>query len=94
MGSLRTLEEMTGLDIVAPLADHYEDVISIAGIKLSKSQYKMLKESECKLVALEFLVANWKSRNSWKPRTWKTLLRLLNLFDRDLQEQVANFIGT
>lgn len=87
------MEEMTGLNIVAALADHYENVMLGAGISLSKSQLKKLKKIESKFEAFKFLIEHWKSRKSKEPRTWRTLLTLLKFVDRDLQKQVAHFIG-
>ena len=93
MNSLRVLEEMTGLDIVAPLADRYRIVMVAAQISLSKSQKKKLEEYESSSEALEYVIEHWKPGSSKEPRTWRSLLRVLNFVKGDLKTQIANILG-
>ena len=94
MKALHALEEMAGISIVAPLAEHHAAVMKVAKINLNKSQQKKLAACESSCESLEFVIENWKSGNSKCPRTWKSLLRILRRAKlEDLYVQIWNCIG-
>ena len=94
MKALHALEEMAGIDIVAPLAGHHTAVMEAAEINLNKSQQKKLAACKSSCESLEFVIENWKSGNSEWPRTWKSLLHILSIVKlRDLYHQILDYIG-
>ena len=94
MKALSTLEEMAGIDILAPLAEHHTEVISAAEITLSNSEQKKLAECKTKIARLEFVIDHWKSKNNKYPCNWSTLMFILRCVGlTDLCRQLQNCLG-
>lgn len=94
MKSLHILEEMAGIEIVAPLVDRLTQVMSTIGLTLTTSDQKKLEECESIYKRLEFTLDLWKSRKKSFPPTWNTLLYVLERVDlKELGSQIHDYLG-
>ena len=90
MNSLRSLEEIAGIDILTPLAKQHKRVIEHAKVSINE---KKLGKLASNIERLEYIIDRWKSSKSI-PHTWAALQYVLCEMDlNNLSQHISDYIG-
>ena len=94
LSSLRALNEVAGIDVLAKLAEHQNSVLQFIGMTLKSSQQRKMEECATEIDRLEVIIDFWRSGEGSLPPTWKSFLAMLfELNLDDLRRQIEDYFG-